>query len=60
LSLFALAASPSYFTYEVSTLSRYIPDVFVSIDSTTEKVEPVVNEAGKIIELVPSILKEVE
>lgn len=60
LSLFALAAALSYFTYEFSTLSRYVPDVLVSINNTTDKVEPVVSEVGRIIDLVPSILQEVE
>lgn len=60
LSLFALAASLAYFTYELSTVSRQIPDVLVSINNTTDKVEPVVAEVGKIVELVPSILNEVE
>jgi hypothetical protein len=36
LSLIALASSLAYFTYEFSTLSRYIPDVLVSINNTTE------------------------
>ena len=60
LSVFALAGAIAYFTYELSAVSRQIPDILVSIDSTTEKIEPIVNDAGKIIDLVPSILKEVE
>lgn len=60
LSLFALATSLAYFTYEFSTLSRYIPDVLVSINNTTDKVEPVVAEVGRITVLVPAILQEVE
>ncbi len=60
LSLFALAGSLAYFTYEMSTVSRQIPDILESIDNTTEKIEPVVDEVAEIIELVPPILKEVE
>ena len=60
LALFALAASLAYFTYELSMVSRQIPDVLVSINNTTDKVEPVVTEAGKMIDLIPAILQEVE
>ena len=60
LSLFALAGSIVYFTYEVAIISKQIPDILQSIDSTSEKAEPVINDVGHIIDLVPSILKEVE
>jgi len=60
LSLFALAGSIAYFTYEVALVSKQIPDILLRIDNTTEKVEPVIADVGKIIDLVPDILKEVE
>ena len=60
LSLFALAASIAYFTYEMAMVSKQIPDILMRIDSTTEKVEPVIADVGEIIDLVPDILKEVE
>ena len=60
LSLFALAGSLAYFTYEMAAISRQIPDILVSVDKTSEKIEPIVDEAGNIIELVPPILKEFE
>jgi hypothetical protein len=60
LSLFALAASLAYFSYEMSVVGRQIPDILSSINNTTEKIEPVVVEVGDIIELLPPILKEVE
>ena len=60
LSLFALAASLAYFTYEMSGVSRQIPDILSSINNTSVVIEPVVDEVGEIIELLPPILKEVE
>lgn len=60
LSLFALAASLAYFTYELSTVSRQIPNVLVSINNTSDKVEPIVAQVAKIVELVPTVLEEVE
>ena len=60
LSLFALAGSFVYFTIEMSAVTRQIPDILVSINNTSEKIGPLVNEVGEIIELVPPILKEVE
>jgi len=60
LSLFALAGSIVYFTYEVAIISKQIPDILLRIDDTSEKVEPVIDDVGQIIDLVPSILKEVE
>lgn len=60
LSLFAMAAAIAYFTYELSAVSRQIPDILERIDSTTENIEPVLVEVGNILDLVPPILKEVE
>ena len=60
LSLFSLAGSIVYFTYEVAIISKQIPEILLRVDTTSEKVEPVINDVGQIIDLVPSILKEVE
>ena len=60
LSIFALASSIAYFTYEMAMVSKQIPDILMRIDSTTEKLEPVIADVGEIIDLVPGILKEVE
>ena len=60
LSLFALAGSIVYFTYEMAMVSKQIPDILIRIDNTTEKVEPVIADVGEIIDLVPEILEEVE
>lgn len=60
LSLFALAGSIVYFTYQIALVSKQVPDILVSIDNTSEKVDPIIDEVAKIVELVPSILKEVE
>ena len=60
LSLFSMAAALAYFTYELSTVSRQIPDILERIDSTSENIEPVLDEVGNILDLVPPILKEIE
>lgn len=60
LSLFALAASIAYFTYEVAIVSKQIPDILLRIDNTSEKIEPILDEISEIVDLVPPILKEVE
>lgn len=60
LSLFAVAGSIVYFTYEIAMVSKQIPDILLRIDMTTEKVEPVIADVGEIVDLVPDILKEVE
>ena len=60
LSLFALAGSVVYFTYEVAIVSKQIPDILQSINNTSEQIEPIIDDVGNIIDLVPPILKEVE
>ncbi len=60
LSLFSLAAAIIYFSYQMSIISTQIPDVLVSINNTSEKIEPVIDEVAEIVTLVPAILKEVE
>ena len=60
LALFALAGSIIYFTIEVAAVRQHIPEVLVSIDNTTEKIEPIVDEVSEIVLLVPPILQEIE
>lgn len=60
LSLFTLAGSFVYFTIEMAAVTRQIPDILVSINNTSEKIEPIIDEVDKLIELVPPILKEIE
>ncbi len=60
LSLFTLAGSIAYFTYEMTNVSKQVPDILQSIDNTSEKIEPIIDEVGQIIDLVPPILKQVE
>ncbi|MBE9564287.1 MAG: hypothetical protein IMF17_03505, partial [Proteobacteria bacterium] len=60
LSLFSLSAAIVYFTYQMSVISKQVPDVLISIDNTSEKIEPVIDEMSDIIALVPPILEEVE
>ena len=60
LSLFALAGAIVYFTYEVAIISKQIPEILLRVDTTSEKVEPIIDDVGQIIDLVPPILKEVE
>lgn len=60
LSLFALAGSIVYFTYQVAMVSKQIPDILQRIDTTSENIEPIIGEVSQIIDLVPLILKEVE
>ena len=60
LSLFALAGSIIYFTYEVAIIGKQVPDILVRIDAATEKIEPILGEVDEIADLVPPILVEVE
>jgi len=60
LSLFSLAAAIVYFTYEVVIVSKQIPDILLSIDKSSEKIEPIVDEVSEIVALIPPIIKEVE
>lgn len=60
LSLFSLAGSIVYFTYETVIISKQIPDILVRIDSTTDKIEPILAEVAEITDLIPPILIEVK
>jgi len=60
LSLFAFAAALIYFTIEIASISKQIPDILDSVNETSDKIEPVIHEAGNLIDLVPDILQEVE
>ena len=60
LSLFALAGSIVYFTYETAIISKQIPDILVQIDATTDEIEPILDEIAEITALIPPILIEVK
>ena len=58
-SLICLAGSIVYFTVELGNVSKEIPDILDSIETTADKVEPVVKEVGQFRELIPTITNEV-
>jgi archaellum component FlaC/surface antigen len=58
LSLFTLAGSIIFFTYELNTISKEIPSVLESISNTSDKIEPVITEISEIRKLIPSIVSE--
>ncbi len=60
LAMFSLAAALTYFTYEISVISRQVPGIMLMIENTSEKIEPLVDEVSEIVVLLPSILDEVE
>ena len=60
LSIFALAVAITYFTYQLSEVVEEIPDILHTIDNTTEKVAPVVDDVNQMVILIPDILSEVE
>ena len=59
LSLFSLAGAIVYFSMQLASLSKDIPDILSSIEKTSDKVEPVIKEVSQIRELVPPITREV-
>ncbi len=59
ISILALAASLTYFTFEISQFLRQVPDILENIRTTSEKVEPVLEEMNQIRDLIPPILAEV-
>jgi len=59
ISILAMAASLAYFTFELSQFIRQVPDILANIESTSEKIEPVLKEVEQIRDLIPPILAEV-
>ncbi len=59
ISILAMAASLAYFTFELSQFIRQVPDILTNIESTSEKIEPVLKEVSQIRDLIPPILAEV-
>jgi ABC-type transporter Mla subunit MlaD len=57
-SVFALAISLAYFTFEFSRLATYVPEVIESVDQTVDKIDPIIAQVDTISGLVPSILQE--
>ncbi len=60
ISIFALAASIGYFTFELSQFIRQIPDILENVRTTSEKIEPTLKEISQVRELVLPILTEVK
>ncbi|MBE9567776.1 MAG: hypothetical protein IMF14_03700 [Proteobacteria bacterium] len=58
-SMLALAGALVYFTVELVGITRQIPDILLTVEKTSEKIGPVVEEIGEIRELVQPILDEV-
>ena len=56
LSLFSLAGSVVYFTYEVVIISKQIPEILLRVDTTSEKLEPIIDDVGNIIDMVVPLL----
>ncbi len=59
ISILALAASISYFTYELSLFIRQIPDILENVRVTSEKIEPALNDISEIRDLIKPIIVEV-
>jgi surface antigen len=59
-SMLVLAAALVYFTIELGGVARQIPDILQTVDRTSDKIAPVISEAGEIMDMVPPILKEIE
>ena len=59
ISILALAASLVYFTFELSRFIRQVPDILENVRTTSEKVEPVLEEVSQLRDLIPPILDEV-
>jgi len=60
LSIFALTAALVYFAFVVSRLGVYLPNILESVNHTTDRVEPVLDEVGEIRRLIPDVLHEIE
>jgi len=58
-ALFSVAGAITYFTYTVSQLHRDIPAILTQVDSSSGKVDPILDEVKAIRELVPPILSEI-
>lgn len=60
LSLFSLAAAIVYFTYQAVLISKHIPEVLLSINATSEQIEPMIDEFNIALKLLPEVLTEIE
>ena len=59
-SILALTAALVYFAFVLSRLGVHLPEILNSVNQTTDRVEPVLDEVGEIRRLIPDILHEVE
>lgn len=60
LSLLILAGAIVYFAYQISLVNVRIPEIIKTIDSTVEKMRPMVKELEKIRVQIPVIIDEVK
>jgi len=60
VSIFAMAAALIFFTIQLASISRQIPDILNSVQSTSSKIEPMLKEMGNVRDLVPPILEEIK
>ncbi len=58
-SIFCLALALIYFSWQIGVVSKQIPAILKSIEATSVKIEPVLDEAAKIRKQVPIVLEEV-
>ena len=59
LSIFALSGAMVYFTWQISQVVQQLPGILVTVDRTTEKVAPVIDDVTRVVDLMPDILDEV-
>jgi len=58
--LISLAAALVFFTLELAMYRQNIPSFLEKVESTSNKIEPVVIEVGEIRAILPDILQEIE
>lgn len=59
MAVFALALAIGYFAFELSRLSRNIPQILAAVESASDEVGPLAQEIAQISEMVPPIVDEV-
>ncbi|VAW64190.1 hypothetical protein MNBD_GAMMA09-1338 [hydrothermal vent metagenome] len=59
ISILALAASLTYFTFELSQFIGQIPDILENVRNTSDKIEPTLDEISQIRDLIEPVLLEV-
>lgn len=57
-ALVCLAAALAYFSYAVLTVVKLMPETLAQVESTTESIQPALEQVGPMLELVPRVLDE--